>query len=303
MKKRILLICNPVSGKGARGAKPDIAQELRLAGFDVDEYKTALSPADDEFIYCTAHMYDTVVCCGGDGTLNAVVNGLQNNHCTTPVLYLPTGTTNDLAKSLCLPNTVAESITPLEDNVSRPIDIGLFNGQHYFTYIASMGAFTDVSYTTPQEMKNWLGHTAYVWQGLTNLPKEMQPIQAKIYTEQAVYEDEFLFCSISNSTSIGGMLSLQSDEVQFDDGLFEVMLIGKPKNAQELWTIVRALKNRSYLSGKVPGIRFFHTSQLHVETTNHTPWTLDGEFGGLHKAIDVEVLANRVHLVGAGAGL
>lgn len=295
--KQILLISNPVSGRGPRAVRTDVGSELQLAGHRVFAYETTADPAHNQNVYATAHRYDAVVCCGGDGTLNAVVNGLRESGCSTPVLYIPTGTTNDLAKSLRLPHTVTESLAPLEDSVSRPIDIGLFNGRRYFTYIASMGAFTDVSYTTPQELKNWLGHTAYVWQGLTNLPRELRSIRAKVTTGRDVIEDEFLFCSISNSTSIGGVLTLNSDDVAFDDGLFEVMLIHRPKNVQQLWNMVRALQSKSYLAGEASGIDFFHTSQVHIETEDEAAWTLDGERGGRHKNVRVDVMRGGMNLL------
>lgn len=298
-KKRALLISNPVSGKGSRASQEDIGMELRLAGYEVSECQTTINQEENQDIYSAAYDYEAVVCNGGDGTLNAVVNGLLKNNCSTPILYIPTGTTNDLAKSLQLPGTISESIKSLKNNVIRPLDIGLFNGQHYFTYIASIGAFTDISYSTPQRMKNLFGHTAYVLKGIASLPKEMKPIKATIRAESGVYEDDFLFCSISNSTSIGGALSLQSEAVQFDDGLFEVILIHKPRSAQELWNIARALVNQTYLTNKTPGIDFFRTTQLYVETENPTAWTLDGEYGGLHKSVSVEALTDGIQLISA----
>lgn len=296
--KRVLLINNPVSGKGARDSLP-IERELQLAGYEVTVYETTPGWEKNQEVFLDAFNYDTVVCSGGDGTINAVVNGLLWQSCKVPVLCIPSGTTNDLAKSLCLPGEISKSVKSLDDNACRKIDAGLFNQKNYFTYIASMGAFTDISYTTPQELKNRWGHVAYIFRGIANLAKELRPTSAVIQSDNAVYEGEFLFCSISNSTSIGGILSLQSENVSFDDGFFEVLLVRKPKNPLEIFNLIGAFISKSYLKGDVPGIEFFHTKHLHVDTEEKVPWTLDGEYGGSHESIAIDVIPSKIQLVSA----
>lgn len=295
--KRILFIANPVSGKGTADIQTRLLRELQLAGHTVAHHLTSADRASDQGIYQAAAGYDVVLCCGGDGTLNAVINGLLSAGHSTPILYVPSGTTNDLARSLHLPSAVPDILELLHSESAGSIDVGLLNDQQYFTYVASMGAFTDVSYTTPQKTKNKLGHNAYILQAITNLPQEMRPVQAKISLEDEEYVDEFLFCSISNSTSIGGLLSLDDGDVRFDDGLFEAVLIHKPQNPGDLPRLARAMKRGEYLESHVPGITYRKTARIDIETADEAAWTLDGEYGGAHRAVRIDVLRNRVNLL------
>ena len=172
------------------------------------------------------------------------------------------------------------------------IDAGDFGGE-LFCYVAAFGAFSAVSYETPQNMKNAMGHLAYIIEGVKRLPiGEKYP--ARVEVGDQVFEEEFLFCSISNTTSIGGFSLDKSVEATLDDGEFEVLLIKAPTSVAEANTIVSKLLARDFNNEL---IHLMHADSVTVHFPMPTKWTLDGEYGGEHTDVSVQVLANALHMV------
>ena len=164
-----------------------------------------------------------------------------------------------------------------------PVDVGYFNGDS-FIYIAAFGLFTDVSYQTSQEIKNLLGHAAYILEGakrLHNIPS----YKIRVEYEDQVIEDEFAYGMITNSVSVGGFKNMTGKNVLLDDGLFEVTLIRMPKNPLEFNRIIASLTN---LTEDTDLIYNFKTDCVKFFPEEVIPWTLDGEFGGDHKNVIVK---------------
>ena len=216
--------------------------------------------------------YDLVVCAGGDGTLNETIAGMLAAKQTCPLGYIPCGTTNDYASSIGLSSDVLQAARDIVEGTPRSIDVGSFNGR-YFVYTATCGAFAKASYTTPQAAKNVLGHVAYVLEGIKDLTA-IKPIHMRVTAGDVALEDDFLFCSITNSTSVGGILKLDTQLVALNDGRFEVTLVRNPANPAQLSSILVGLTTQN-----VPNdmIHFFSASNIHVECDAPVEWTLDGE--------------------------
>ena len=284
--KKMLLIYNPHAGSGkARGALAGIRDRLTEAGWLVTARPTS-GPGDAVRLAAgLGGQYSRVVCCGGDGTLNEVVSGLLTLP-QPPVLgYIPTGTTNDFSRNLALPKGLEDAASTAAAGVPKLCDMGRFNDRS-FVYIAAFGAFTDVSYDTPQQFKSLFGHLAYVLQGVTRLTS-LKTYVLRIEHDGGTAEGEFIYGMVSNTVSVGGFQTLPSERVRLDDGLFEVVLVKTPKNLQELGTIARALARQSLQEGEGT-ILTFHTSKLKVTCAKPPPWTLDGEYGGDPTVADIE---------------
>ena len=233
-----------------------------------------------------------MVCCGGDGTLHHTVNGLLRLEQPPLLGYIPSGSTNDFAASLGLPKTPEDAADAVVNGRPHAIDAGDFGGE-LFCYVAAFGAFSAVSYETPQNMKNAMGHLAYIIEGVKRLPiGEKYP--ARVEVGDRVFEEEFLFCSISNTTSIGGFSLDKSGEATLDDGEFEVLLIKAPTSVAEANTIVSKLLARDFNNEL---IHLLHADSVTVHFPTPTKWTLDGEYGGEHTDVSVQVLANALHMV------
>lgn len=291
--KKLLFVMNPYAGtrKGTK-ALADIIAIFNRADYEVITYMTA-GPGDCARVVAKlAAQVDLVVCAGGDGTFNETVNGILESGCDTPVGYIPCGSTNDFASSLQLPTNPVKAAQAIVDGDETRYDIGKF-GDRYFSYVASFGAFTKTSYTTPQSVKNALGHTAYLLSSVQEL-SQIRKEHLLIETGDQVIEDDFIFGAISNSTSVGGILTLDPKQVDMRDGKFELLLVRAPRDLMELSDCIRALQTQKYNCAM---ITFLSTSSLTVHASPEMDWSLDGErqagcdrifVENLHHAISIQ---------------
>lgn len=283
--KRLLFIYNPQAGKGILKAKlADVIDIFIKAGYEVVVYPTqSYQDAYRKVMNCDLERFDRIVCGGGDGTIDEVVTGMVSREVRIPLGYIPTGTTNDFASSLHIPRDILQAASNAVSGAPFPCDIGRFNDD-VFVYIAAFGLFTDVSYETKQEVKNVLGHLAYVLEGtkrLFNIPS----YRMKITCNGQVIEGAFSFGMVTNSRSVGGFRNMVGRQVVFDDGLFEVTLIKTPKNPIALQEIVAALISEQV---NTKHMFSFKAERIIFESLEEIPWTLDGEFGGNHDRVQIE---------------
>ncbi|WP_434310954.1 diacylglycerol/lipid kinase family protein [Hominifimenecus sp. rT4P-3] len=288
MRKKLLFVYNPHAGKSKiRGKVSDILSCFIRAGYVVEVYVTQAAMEATEVVKKRGGRFQRIVCSGGDGTLNEVISGLmQLPPEKRPILgYIPAGTTNDFARSLKLPTDMVKAAQVAVKGEEFPIDIGCAN-QSYFTYVYGFGAFTEVSYETPQEMKKVLGHQAYILEGAKSL-MTLKPHHMKITWEDQTIEDEFLFGSVSNSYSVAGMKGLWGKEIRLNDGAFEVTLVRQPQNVLEWPELMAALITKG---GKSPSIIQFKAKQIHFSSPEEVRWVKDGEFAGSWQEVDIENL-------------
>lgn len=297
MEKKLFFVFNPKAGKGKiKTALMDIVDIFNKGGYEVIIRATQYPKDAYEMTRKYADKVDLVVCSGGDGTLDEVVAGLVETGSKVPVGYIPAGSTNDFAGSLFIPkNMVAAAEMIMEENVYR-CDIGKFNKQT-FTYIAAFGLFTDVAYETDQDLKNILGHLAYLLEGVKRL-FDIQSYHMKVTTEDEIFEDDFMYGMITNSRSVGGFKNLTGKNVDMNDGLFEVTLITTPKNPMDMQEIIAGL-----MSGKDNSdlIYTFKTSRIRIQSDEAVAWTLDGEYGGDHKEVEIRNLHRALNLYLTGS--
>ena len=292
--KKMLFIMNPFSGqRKANKVLPEIISLFNRADYEVNTYITG-GPGDATRIAALrAKDVDLVVCCGGDGTFNETITGMILCGADVPVGYIPAGSTNDFASSLKIPLNPLQAAQNILDGQPVSYDVGRF-GERFFTYIASFGAFTRTSYATPQSVKNALGHTAYVLEGINEL-SQIRNIHVRMELDNEVLEDDYLFGAISNSTSVGGVLTLKSSQVDMSDGLFEVLLVRAPKTLTELPECILALQTQNYDNCGM--ITFRSASRIKVLAPTDVPWTLDGEKEEGHEEVLVENLHHAIRLM------
>ena len=282
--KKMLFIMNPYAGKRrANKYLADILEMFNRADYLVTVHMTA-GPGDATgVVQALAPGMDIVVCCGGDGTFNETVAGLLKANVDIPVGYIPAGSTNDFAASLHLPTEPLEAAQEIVEGVPVSYDAGSFCGR-FFSYVASFGAFTRTSYTTPQSIKNALGHTAYVLSGISEL-SQIRPEHIRMEINGEVVEDDFLFGAICNSTSVGGILTLDPKQVDMADGKLEVLLVRSPQSLLELTECIAAVQSQQYNDCEM--ITFRSGSKIEITADPEMPWTLDGEREDGHEHITV----------------
>lgn len=282
--KKLLFVVNGHSGKGQiKNKLLDIIDIMIKEGYHVQVHTTQEREDATKVVREQAKYYDLVVCSGGDGTLDEAVTGMMQSEVRPPLGYIPAGSTNDFANSLEIPKDMIQAAKTAVLGVPFSCDVGEFNGD-YFIYVAAFGIFTDVSYATSQELKNALGHVAYILEGAKRL-YTIKTYHMRVEYDGNEIEGDFLLGMITNSTSVGGFKNMTGKDVKLDDGLFEVTLIHKPKNIIELNTIIASLTN---LKDETDLIDSFRADSVKFYSEEEIPWTLDGEFGGDHKEVQIK---------------
>jgi YegS/Rv2252/BmrU family lipid kinase len=289
----MLFVMNPYAGmRRANRYLADLLTIFSQADYEIIARMTCGTGDASRIVREKCAGVDLVVCAGGDGTFNETVSGILEAGCDVPVGYIPCGSTNDFANSLKLSTNVLQAARDIVEGTAVSYDVGKF-GERYFSYVASFGAFTKASYSTPQNIKNALGHTAYILEGIQEL-SQLKPSHVRIQLEDAVIEDDFLFGAISNSTSLGGILTLDPKQVDMGDGVFELLLIRAPKDLLELNECVWAVQKQKYNCAMMT---FVSTRELTVFPDPQMDWTLDGERCGGAQCIHVENLHHAIRLM------
>lgn len=283
--RKLLFIVNPCAGqKKILKSLAEVIGIFNQSGWEVTVYITAAAGDGTRIAQERSEDFDLVVCAGGDGTLNEVMTGVVRRGSGKPIGYIPCGTTNDFAATMGIPAVPVQAAQYIMEGQPVAHDVGRF-GDRYFSYVASFGVFTRSSYSTPQNVKNALGYLAYWLDGISELA-QIRTIHARFQTEDQVIEDDFLFAAVSNSTSVGGVLTLDAKRVDLQDGKFELLLVRRPKDAQERREMIRALLDQDYSNSL---ITFCSFSKLTVTSDEEIAWSLDGERADSAAGVPMEI--------------
>lgn len=295
--KNVLLIKNPRAGKDSKRINTGvIINAFKEHDIECFEKTTTCQGDAVNIAQKYASSYDAVICCGGDGTYNEVINGMMLSGADNPIIYLPCGSTNDLAHTLGISNDPHKAVQMYVDGLINKFDIGKFNDK-YFSYVASFGIATEIAYATSQRVKNLLGRSAYIINGfivrLVPMIKNLQPAHMKIEYDDGVIEDKFYFGAVANTNEISGLFKLEKIGLKMNDGLFELLLV-KARGLKELATVFTNALRQNYTGDNIVLLR---TSKLKITTEDNVPWTLDGEYGGAHNVIDISVKKEAINVV------
>lgn len=292
--KRMLFIFNPRSGKTQIKTRlMEILDIFTKAGYEILVHVTQ----DAGDAAKTAAMYgedvDLVVCSGGDGTLNETISGLMALDDIPALGYIPAGSTNDFASSLNISRNMSAAARAAVSGKLFSVDIGCFCGDRYFVYIAAFGAFTEVSYLTPQDKKNVLGHQAYMLEGVKSLTS-IKSYSMKVECEELTMEGDFIFGMVTNTISVGGFKGLVTQDVALDDGEFEVLLIRTPRTPLDFTNII----NYMFLKEEPNEyVHKFRTRSLKILPEEPIDWVLDGEFGGTRGETEIINLQKQIRIM------
>ncbi len=293
MTNRILLIYNPKAGKGQfLHHLPGVIDLFTKAGYAVEVYPTQSAGDATRRVMKLRDEYCMLVPAGGDGTLDEIVTGLVRSGNDIPIGYIPVGSTNDFATSLGISFNVMEAVGSILGGRPKPVDIGLFNKDEVFIYVAAFGAFTDVAYRTNQDMKNALGHVAYLIEAARRLG-DLKSYMMRVNTSQRSMQRDYIYGMVSNSVSIGGM-RITGKNVELDDGVFEVTLVHNPRNIIEMQEIAGCLLTGNYDTDLIDYIR---TDWIELQCAKEIPWTFDGEYGGSFSDVRIENKTRQIRIM------
>ena len=296
--KRALILINETAGTGkAGGHVMRIISEAAKAGYEPVVYPIVpgTSLTSEKLIKAYEGKVDLVLCSGGDGTLNHVMNGLMMLPKRPKLAYIPAGSTNDFARGLGIPANKKRAIDTAFHGGVFTYDVGRMNDR-YFNYVAAFGAFAEISYDTKQEWKNVLGYAAYFLNAVSELYQNIHySHHIVIETPDGREEGDYVFGAVCNSISVGGLPLFGKADVRLNDGKMELLLIKAPKNLIEFQAVVTTL--RKGLSNH-PSISFMQIStSVTFESEKEVAWTLDGEFGGSFKQSKISVIDDAISVM------
>ena len=296
MKKEILLIVNPCAGKGTINKYiPDICDNLEKQGYELEVVYTSKENNGEAIIKNYIRYIETVIVCGGDGTLNEVISGVIECNKKINITFIPVGTTNDFSKTVKMPLNKLKLSKSLSKYRKQNVDIGNFNNR-YFYYVAAFGIFSDISYTTRQRDKNKWGRLAYFKEAFKRIKniKNVTSYQTSIVTDNEIIKDEFIYGGVSNSISIAGFKWFKRNDFSLNDGLFEIILIKKPKNLVGILKIAFSILTKKY---DQKNIYFLKSKHLKIDFEKEVTWTLDGEKGQTTREVLIENNRNKIGML------
>ena len=278
---KTVVIYNPAAGIKGDNPIDKIITHLEQRQQNYTIYETEIHRGPIEILKDIQYSFDCLVVSGGDGTVSDAVQGLHNLDLKIPLLIIPSGTTNDIAANIGMSHDTNTILETLENSKIRSIDFGLIDGKTCFTYSLTFGNFTEVTYKTPQQLKNWMGYKAYVLYGFLTF-RRIKIFKLQIETDSKSFDGDFVFGGVTNSKSVGNIFFFKDDVVSLDDGLFEVLLIRRPRSIKHLRMILNGLISHDYNNEMFVLLK---TKSIQFSGDRKIDWNIDGEFGGSLKSI------------------
>mgnify|MGYP002624627218 CR=1 FL=1 len=295
--KDLLLIVNPNAGRnGYRDCLSDV-----LYTFHKCDWRTTVAftngHGDATGIVAEASRYfSRIVCMGGDGTLSETISGMMRlpPEKRPEIAYIPMGTSNDSATTLGLSRDPVLAAYTAATGQTIPIDVGRFNNDRFFSYVAAFGAFTEVSYETPQDQKNSLGWLAYAFDAMSRLPN-LTHRRCRIEFDSGAVEDDFILCAVTNARRFAGFIRLDNTSgVSLSDGLFEAILVRTPETILKVGPTFSDIMANNYDSEYVSLV---HSRRIKFTFEEPVAWSLDGEDGGRQTEVVCDNVYHAIRMV------
>ncbi len=267
-RKRFLLLSNPHSRRGASQVAPAM-EVLNAAGMDVLSLAPKKAGDVSALIIENAANAHGIIVAGGDGTMNAAAEALVKTG--LPLGVLPSGTANDLARTLAIPEDPRKAAEIIASGHTRRIDLGSVNG-HYFFNVASIGLAADLAGKLTKQGKKRFGRLSYAIAAFKVL-KEARPFTAEIINKGEVTKVKTLQIGIGNGRFYGGGMTVESSAL-INDGHLDLYSL----EIDEVWKLALLLRKfRLGEHGLWEAVRTARCTGFEVKTRRPQPINLDGE--------------------------
>lgn len=292
---KCLFLYNPNSGKGKIAKKLNYICEKLAKTFDEVIVQATESSGDmTSKAREGAALYDVIVFSGGDGSFNRVLQGIEGTGVT--IGYLPSGTANDVARSLGISKRISRALKVIEEGRVENVDCMRVNGTHYCMYIAAAGAFTKITYSTPQKYKRALGRGGYVIEGLKN-NMQLDVFPVTVTSGEQTYTGFSVFMFVLNGRSVAGFPVNKESSMQ--DGVLETAIVRQARKPN-LWQKIGAYFSMAalFLRGVKVRRRDIHTlygKTVEIKTREDIVWDFDGE-EGIRGNVKIEALKGHVKM-------
>lgn len=238
--------------------------------------------------------YDIVILSGGDGTLSRCLTDMYNENIEFPeIAIFPTGTSNDLAKSLNLGEKIEDWINNILNKKSKFVDFGLINGNKIFLSSYAGGLFTKVSYATDKGLKKTFGKTAYYITGIDELKNIKKfDLKMRIDDNEEISEKAILYI-ILNGKNVGGFDELLQN-ANVDDGIMDILIVKNIENPLEISKILFDLFNGQIVNNE--NVRTLQAKKCVIEeVSEEIGVSIDGEEGKNEK-VEIEFIRDKLKI-------
>lgn len=284
--KKAKLIYNPYSGdKSFKNNLDTVIEELQEGNYSIT-FRRTLSIDDIYDEVKSSKGFDCIIISGGDGSINHVINAMENENIRIPLGIIPSGTANDLANHLGLGKNIKQCAKIIANGNIKEVDLGKINDK-YFINVAAAGLLTDVSQKIDINLKNTLGKLAYYIKGIEQLPN-FRPIPIKITCDGTVYEENVYLFVILNGSTAGGF-KLAPEAVEDDNKLNLIAL--RVGNIVELFNLfIKIIRGEHINHNKV---LYLEGEKFLIECEENFEADIDGESGPSFP-LDISVLHKKI---------
>ena len=269
-----IFIINPTAGKtDSRQKIYDMAESLRQKhGLDVQCILTKKQGHATELAkkLCETGEALRFYACGGDGTVNYVVNSMKSKGLDIPLGVIPAGTANDFAGALGMSHKPLEAARQIASGAIDRVDCGCVNGL-YFVNIFSFGIFTTTSQRTLDERKHKIGKLAYIIEGVKEF-RAMHAVPLQVVADGEAFDFNSLMVLVFNGETAGGFRLARRSSIK--DGLFDCLMLEKKNFLRSTLAMGRYL-----LGGNPKIVRHLRVRALDIVSTLNEPTDVDGQKG------------------------
>lgn len=270
---KVKFIYNPYSGENSIVFNIDkIINIHQKKGYTIIPHRICRGTSIDRAFDDIEEDYKYILIAGGDGTVDSVVNCMQNKGIDLPIAIIPAGTANDFAKFIGIPTNIEKACSQILNTEVRKVDLGKINDK-YFINVASMGLFTDISQKIDSNFKNTMGKLAYYIKGIEQLPN-FRKLKVKVKSSKHYFHGDIYIMLIFNGQTAGNLNFAY--KAQLDDGLLDVIII-KASNPVDMISLFINMLKGDHLDNN--SIMYFKTDELEIESYDDIGTDIDGEKG------------------------
>jgi diacylglycerol kinase (ATP) len=294
-RRSLILLVNPAAGSArAKRIAALAAREFEAAGVSLSVRKSAGPGHLVELAAAAAGEEADIAVCGGDGSLNEVINGLGTRD--RPLGIIPGGRGDDVARNLGIPLETAAACRSILAGARRSVDL-VRAGSRLYTGIGGAGVDSEVTRRANESRLPLRGHAVYTWAVLRTL-SSFRPYHFTIEADGWNYEGDVMFAGVANNRSYGGGMIL-SPPSRPDDGVIEVCIIEKRSRLSLLASFPRLFRG-THLN--LPGVKLFRCRRLHIASDRPADFYADGEPMG-KLPIDIEVIPGALDILVPPSGV
>lgn len=301
MVNKVLCILNPNSSKGkGSGYKTRIEKEFSLfdieTSFDFSLYKGHAIEIAREGV---RKGFDTIVCCGGDGAVNEVINGIMQEGKQTKLGIIPIGRGNDLAWSLKISTDIKKAVAIIASGKTRCIDLGYLKGDEcpggrYFANGAGLG-FEAIINSKASSFKHISGMPSYFLSLLSSLVTLPCPYSLSLNVDGEERKVTSQQLSLSNGRRMGAGFLL-GPYAKLDDGLLDLSYANRAVRHVELLGLVIAFIRGRQLELDLMDYKRVKRVCINTEGEGMMVQADGEEIGQKMKHLSVEVVPSAINI-------